>query len=97
MAAKGQAESLYTVLIGCGPNDSGQWHIQRNMPQESGPLSVLMVAKNKLLSKFPFPYPQDTILSCHFREPIFSCLLSSMNRFEEYNVVSWNILFSLTQ
>lgn len=52
-------------------------------------LSVLTVAKNKMLSKFPFPYPQDTILLCHFREPVFSCLLSALNRFEDYNVVSW--------
>lgn len=67
------------------------------MPQKSGPFSVLMVAKNKLLSKSPLPYPQDTFLSCHFREPIFPCLPTAMNRFEEYNVVSWNILFTSTK
>lgn len=86
---------MMPALIGCVPNDSGKWHKKETCTQKYASFCT-DGSKNNLLCK-SFPYPGDTILPCHFWEPIFSCLLSAMNRFWEHYVVSWNMLFCLTQ
>lgn len=93
-AVRGQAVSLKQALISRGANDSGSDTYKENV---CGIWASLCSDgnRNSLLSESPFSYPHDTILPCLLLRANF--LLSAMNRFEKYSVVSWNILFSLTQ